>query len=218
VHFEILVEDYSGKTALDAIVPKIIGEQHTFLIHSYKGIGRIPRNMRDARDASKRILMENLPKLLKGYGRTQVGRPHFPEAVILVCDLDDKCLKTFRQELHGILNACDPQPITRFCIAVEEGEAWLLGDLAAIKSAYPRAKDAVLNSYVNDSICNTWERLAEAVYPGGSAALCEKGYRAIGVEKSRWAEAITLHMDIDCNTSPSFQYFVSKIREPVGLA
>lgn len=37
MHFEILVEDISGKTALE-IIPKIIStEQHTFNIHPYKG-------------------------------------------------------------------------------------------------------------------------------------------------------------------------------------
>ena len=38
MHFEILVEDISGKTALEIIVQKIIStEQHTFEIHPYKG-------------------------------------------------------------------------------------------------------------------------------------------------------------------------------------
>jgi hypothetical protein len=216
MHFEILVEDQSGKKALDILVPKIIGEAHTFVVHPYKGIGRIPRNMRDARDAGKRILMDNLPKLLKGYGKTQAGRRNFPEVVILVCDLDDKCLKTFRAELNEILNACNPKPETRFCIAIEEGEAWFLGDLHAVKAAYPKAKDTVLNSYVNDSICGTWEKLADAVYPGGSSSLSGKGGQAIGAEKSAWSEKITPHMDVTCNASPSFNYFRGKIHEFAG--
>ena len=29
MHFEILVEDQSGKKALDILVPKIIGDNHT---------------------------------------------------------------------------------------------------------------------------------------------------------------------------------------------
>ena len=67
MHFEILVEDLSGKKALDVLVPKMIEDQDTFKVHSYKGIGRIPKHMRDAIDPSKRILLTNLPKLLKGY-------------------------------------------------------------------------------------------------------------------------------------------------------
>ena len=52
MHFEILVEDQSGKKALDELVPKIIGDAHTFIVHLFKGVGRIPRNMRDPQDAS----------------------------------------------------------------------------------------------------------------------------------------------------------------------
>ena len=129
MHFEILVEDQSGKKALDILVRKIVGDTHTFLVHPYKSLGKIPKNMRDPEDASKRILLDNLPKLLKGYGNTFAGYRNYPVAVILVCDLYHECLKEFRAELFGILNACNPKPETRFCIAIEEGEAWFLGCL-----------------------------------------------------------------------------------------
>lgn len=214
MHFEILVEDQSGKKALDLLVPKIIGNDHTFTVHPYKGIGRIPKNLTANGDANKRILLDQLPRLLRGYGNTFANYPTgYPAAVILVCDLDDKCLKAFRQELFNILDACNPQPETRFCIAIEEGEAWFLGDIPAVKAAYPKAKNAVLNEYVNDSICGTWEYLAEAVYHGGSAALSAKGWQTVGAEKSQWAEKITPHMDITNNASPSFAYFKKKLLE-----
>jgi len=218
MHFEILVEDQSGKKALDILVPKIIGCNHTFKVHSYKGIGRIPKGLKGASDPKKRILLDQLPKLIQGYGKTFANYPDdYPAAVILVCDLDDKCLKAFREELLEILNTCMPQPETRFCIAIEEGEAWFLGDLLAVKSAYPNAKDAVLNSYTNDSICGTWEKLADAVYSGGSQKLSGLGWQTIGIEKSRWAEEISPHMDIDNNQSPSFCYFRNTLRALAGL-
>ena len=199
---------------LEILMPKIIGDLHTCRIHSYKGVGRIPRNMKDTDDPSKRILLQNLPKLLKGYGRTFSGYgPDYAAAVVLICDLDDRCLKTFRAELIRILNACKPKPNTTFCFAIEEGEAWLLGDLTAVKSAYPRAKTAVLDAYVNDSICGTWEKLADAVYTGGSQALSALGWQAVGAEKSSWAEEIAPRMDVAINDSPSFRYFLSKIQE-----
>jgi hypothetical protein len=216
MHFEILVEDESGKKALDILVPKIIGNTHTFIVHSYKGVGRIPRNMRDARDAGRRILMDNLPKLLKGYGRKRAHRQGFSETVILICDLDDKCLRAFRGELNRVLDACHPKPEVRFCIAIEEGEAWLLGDLQAVRAAYPKADQVVLDSYTNDSICGTWERLADAIYPGGSSSLSDKGWQAIGAEKSRWAEVITPHMEVANNKSPSFFHLCKKLQELTG--
>ena len=214
MHFEVLVEDQSGKKALDILIPKIIGDQHTFKVHAYQGIGRIPKNLRVRENINSRPLLNLLPKLLKGYGKTFSGYPdNYPSAVVLVCDLDDKCLKAFRRELVDILDSCNPQPETRFCIAIEEGEAWFLGDLAAIKAAYPSAKDNVLKGYVNDSICGTWELLADAILSGGSSRLKNKGWQITGRQKSIWAEKITTRMDIDNNASPSFCYFREKVRE-----
>ena len=213
MHFEILVEDQSGKKALDILVPKIIGVEHTCEVHAYKGLGCIPKNMNTAVDASKRMLLNNLPRLLKGYGKSWTN---YPAAVFVVCDLDDKCLKTFRQELYAVLNACHPRPETRFCIAVEEGEAWLLGDISAIKAAYPKAKDGILKEYANDSICGTWEYLADALYKGGSAALSARGRQVVGAEKSQWAEKITPHMNVANNVSPSFVYLRQKLLALAG--
>ncbi|MBN1448150.1 MAG: hypothetical protein JXA28_09480 [Bacteroidetes bacterium] len=217
MHFEFLVEDQSGKKALEILVPKIIGDSHTFKVHAYKGIGRIPKGMRDTRNASHRILLENLPKLLKGYGKTFSGYGSmYPASVFLVCDLDDKCFRAFRQELLEVLGSCNPSPTTRFCIAIEEGEAWFLGDFNALNKAYPNAKQDVLDRYSQDSICGTWELLADAVYPGGAAHLESRGWQAVGMEKSNWAENISPYMDINSNRSPSFIYFRDKLLELVG--
>lgn len=105
MHFEILVEDQSGQKMLDILVPKIIGADHTCKVIAYKGVGRIPKNINAGVDASKRMLLGNLPRLLRGYGKSW---PNYPAAVFVVCDLDNKCLKTFRQELYAVLNACHP--------------------------------------------------------------------------------------------------------------
>lgn len=214
MHFEILVEDQSGKTALDILIPKIIDAPHTFKVVPYKGVGRIPRNMNAPVDACKRVLLNNLPRLLTGYGKSWYQG--YPAVVFVVCDLDDKCLNSFRQELINVLNRCDPRPETRFCFAIEEGEAWLLGDIPAIKTAYPKAKTSVLNTYVNDEICGAWERLADAVYKDGSKALARMGWQSIGAEKSAWARNIAPHMNPAENKSPSFNYFLGKLKELSG--
>lgn len=214
MHFEILIEDLSGKAALDILMPKIIGENHTSRVISYRGIGRIPKNLKSRTDARDRILLDRLPELLKGYGKTYSNNPAKHSTVlIIVCDLDTKCLKTFRQKLLNMLNISNPKIETRFCIAIEEGEAWLLGDISAIRKAYPKAIGNVLNSYQNDSICGTWELLADAVFAGGAKALQSQPWYVIGKEKSTWAEKITPFMNINKNKSPSFSYFRDKIRE-----
>lgn len=216
MHLELLVEDQSGKKALEILVPKILGGDHTFRVHPYKGIGRIPRGLGGKTCVSKRILLDQLPRLLRGYGKTYAGYPEgYRVAVVVVCDLDDRCLKEFRADMEGILASCDPRPETRFCFAIEEGEAWLLGDIAAVKAEFPNARDAVLRAYVNDTICGTWECLADAVFPGGAAALSEMGWQAIGAEKCAWSERIPPHMDLAINASPSFHYFVRQLRDLV---
>ncbi len=214
MHFDILVEDASGKKALDILVPKIVGDQNTFRITGYKGIGHIPKNLKSGTAANNHLLLNQLPRLLRGYGRTYAGDPaNHPAAVILVCDLDDRCLRKFRQDLFSVLNTCNPRPKTRFCIAIEEGEAWLLGDDSAISAAYPHLRRDVLDSYKNDSICGTWEVLADAVYTGGARLLKKQGWWAVGREKTAWAERIALLMDVENNASPSFCYFRGKLRE-----
>lgn len=216
MHFEILVEDQSGKKALDILMPKIIGDNHTFIVHSYKGIGHIPKNLKVAGDVSNQLLLNTLPRLLKGYGKTFAGYAGYQAAVIVVCDLDNRCLKQFRDTLLGILNSCNPRPETRFCIAIEEGEAWFLGDVPAVKAAYHNAKERVLDSYSNDSIWGTWEMLADAVYPGGSLKLAGQGWQTVGMVKGEWAQKISPYMDLENNNSPSFCYLREKLRELIA--
>jgi hypothetical protein len=87
-----------------------------------------------------------------------------------------------------------------------------LGDLRAVLAAYPKAVKAILESYKNDSICGTWEILADAIYPGGRKALVRNGWQAVGKEKSIWAESISRHMDVESNKSPSFCSFRDSMR------
>ncbi|MGB3401802.1 MAG: hypothetical protein WBA77_03860 [Microcoleaceae cyanobacterium] len=213
MHFEILIEDISGKTALEILIPKIISNEDTFTIHSYKGIGRIPQGLKPSSDSKKRILLDQIPKLIQGYGKTFAAYPsNYPAILIIVCDLDNRCLRDFRRELLDCVDKCEVKPEIYFCIAIEEGEAWYLGDINAIKAAYPKAKDAVLKSYINDSICGTWEKLADAVFSGGAKSLAQLGGQSVGKEKMAWAVKISPHMDININQSPSFCYFRDKLR------
>ncbi len=217
MHFEVLVEDKSGSIALERILPKILGDdddEYSWKIIPYKGIGRLPKNLHGVTDPEKRILLDRLPQLIRGYGKSL---QHFPATVVVVVDLDERDCMEFKRELLAVLEVCDPRPNTLFRIAIEEGEAWLLGDRDAVKTAYSNAKDAVLNSYAQDSICGTWETLADAVHAGGSASLKKAGYPDIGIVKCDWAEAITTHMDVDSNESKSFQVFRDGIRNLAGI-
>ena len=216
MHLEVLIEDQSGSIALEHILEKIMGANgnaHTWRMHFYKGIGRLPTNLRGVTNPSSRILLDQLPRILRGYGMSLSES----SAVLVVVDSDDWDCVAFKQELLGVLNACNPRPKTLFRIAIEECEAWLLGDRAAIKSAYSNAEDSVLNNYVQDSVCGTWEVLADAVQPGGSSTLKKLGYPATGIAKCDWAGKIAPHLDVNKNQSKSFQVFRDGVRNLAGI-
>jgi hypothetical protein len=183
-------------------------------VHHYKGIGRIPKGLKPSSDANKRILLDQLPRLLAGYGKAfaQYGKD-YPAAVIVVCDLDDRNKAGFEKELKALTTNLRPCPAHAFCLAIEEGEAWFLGDQPAIRAAYPNTKQSILSNYEQDSICGTWECLADAVYPGGAESLKEEGWMRIGQEKSNWAQNITPHLKPDQNESPSFKHFLTTVRK-----
>jgi len=208
MHFEFLIEDLSGAKAMSILAPKLIGSENTFRLHSYRGVGRISNSSKPTTAANKRILLDQLPKLLRGYGNT-------PNSgyVVVICDLDNNDKNLFLTKLRSMLNACNKKPNVCFCLAIEEFEAWYLGDFEAVRKAYPKVKDSVLNNYKNDAICDTWEVLADAVYPGGRRELKKKKWSEIGEQKSIWAEEISPHMDVNNNRSPSFNDMYAQLKD-----
>lgn len=205
MHIEVLVEDSSGEKLLAQLLPQILGEQgapHTWRLKAYKGIGRIPQGLMAKADPAKRILLDQLPRLLQGYGKT----PGI-DAVVVVLDTDRRNCTEFLKELGAVAERCNPAPHTVFRLAIEEMEAWYLGDRAALLKAFPRAKREVLDRYVQDSVCGTWELLADAVYAGGTAAIKKAGWPLPGQLKQEWAEKIGPFMSLHQNASPSFGKF-----------
>ena len=214
MHIEILVEDSSGAALITNLLPLVIGPQgapHTWRIHLYKGIGRLPKGLTTRSDPAKRALLNQLPRLLTAYGKT----PGY-DVVVVVLDSDSRNCKEFLAELNAVLEQCAPAPRTLFRLAIEEMEAWLLGDRQALLTAYPKAKREVLARYVQDSVCGTWELLADVVHPGGQAAIHKAGWPLPGQMKHEWVERISPHMDIQNNASPSFGKFRDGLRRLVA--
>ncbi len=214
MHFEILVEGQCELTMLSILMGKIIGEYknpHTWKIHKHQGIGKIPDNPAQFPSIKDKSLLHNLPSKLRAYGKEELEL-----AVVVLVDLDDRndCAG-FKAELVSLLNCCVQKPTTIFCIAIEEIEAWYLGDLTAIKTAYPEAKQDISDNYIQDAQIGTWEVFAEMVYPDGLSALQTKygkRSRLVLEEKVNWAKNISPHMTIENNKSPSFNYFVKKLQ------
>lgn len=93
MHIEVLVEDSSGAKLLETLLPNLIGQQgdsNTWRIFAYKGIGRLPAGLSTKSDPAKRALLDQLPRLLSGYGKT-----HGIDAVVVVLDSDRRNCKTF---------------------------------------------------------------------------------------------------------------------------
>jgi len=211
VHFEILVEDASGKTLLEQVVPKILGPKgkpNTYRIVNiqelkYRVMAELPR--KDAKTLPwDVILFQTLAIQLRAYSKALMRKNG---VVVIVVDLDTRRWEHFQKTLENLFrtNASNLEGGIR--LAVEEIEAWILGDSNAVRRAYPFVKEYVLQSYEQDSICATWEVLADAVFHGGSERLTEIGYPQIGREKCRWGENIGQYFDVESNCSPSFRAF-----------
>jgi len=200
MHLEICVEDASGKILLENILPRIVRDDITWRVHGYRGIGRIPKGLQSTDNAEHRIILDSLPKLIRGCANTP-----YVTALIIIVDTDSRDCKDFLKELKSVHQEIAPAANVIFRLAIEEMEAWLLGDPEAIKAAYSNVQEGPMKAYKQDSVCGTWEILADAVHPGGSAALIAAGWPAPGAAKCEWAANIPPHMDFGANKSPSFK-------------
>lgn len=162
-------------------------------------------------------LLNDLATYLKGFNKSL---QNISAAIVVVLDNDQNDPVEFLAELQGVAESNQITLDHVFCIAVEEVEAWLLGDRNALAAAYPSAKSQVLNSYVQDSICGTWELLADAVYPGGLVKFRKDcpTYIEVGIYKSEWARRIGEYMEPKNNVSPSFRNFVTEIQKRLPAA
>ena len=216
MHFQFLIEDQSSAALIKILMQKIsVGNSNvTFSCKAFKGLGGLTKK-NTVKETKTGKLLNDLAIYLRGFNKSLQG---FPSAIFVVLDNDDRNTAEFREELNYV--ACQNNITVDhvFCIAVEEIEAWLLGDENAILEAYPAAKLAKLHTYVQDSICGTWEFLAEVVYPGGMVKLQRdcSSYMEIGRYKYEWAKNISVYMDIDHNNSPSFMYFISEINKRIS--
>jgi len=214
MHLEILVEDQSGRQLVEHLIPKILGpyrSPHSWRLHHFHGVGRIPKDLEAEPDLKRRLLLDSLPKFFRGYA--QMAEP--PQVVVVV-DVDDNNCTTFLADLQALAHTSAPDLRVLFRLAIEETEAWILGDLDALLEVYPKAKRGALDSYAQDAVCGTWEVLANALHPGGVAAIKKAGWPLPGQLKSTWAESIGPKMDPERNRSPSFRKFRDGLRRVAG--
>lgn len=215
MYFQFLIEDRSGKILVEEIMRKLCGDsgQNVFDCKFFHGIGGFT-SKNTVKETKTGKLLNDLATYLKGFDKSLRGMGN-KASIFIVLDNDTRNTEDFRSELAEVAKKNNINIDHVFCIAVEEMEAWLLGDSEAIKKAYPEAKMSVVKNYEQDSICGTWEVLAESVYKGGLRKLKEEctTYIEIGGKKCEWAKKIGQFMEVDSNVSPSFNYFVDEVRK-----
>ena len=178
---------------------------------SFKGIGHLPKKG-TAIERKTGQLLNDLPMFLRAFDKKLRKLPG--AVIIVVLDNDKRDQTEFQRQLKELSEQNMILIDHAFCIAVKEMEAWLLGDIEAIEKAYPNAKKTAIKDYVQDEIGDTWEILANMIYPGGVNKLQKNAsgsYGLIGEMKAEWADRIGKMLELDKNISPSFNAFIHEL-------
>lgn len=216
MHFQFLVEDQSSAVLIERIMGNIISgdSTDTYNCKPFKGIGGFTKK-NTIKETHLGKLLNDLATYMRGFQRSLQG---IEASLIIVLDNDDNNPEELKNQLNSVavINSIEMDHV--FCLAIEEVEAWLLGDELAIQKAYPGYKRNILHDYKQDSICGTWEVLADVVYKGGIREIKRRkmSYMEIGRLKSEWAEKIGNQMVFAGNKSPSFQFFYETICKRLG--
>ena len=222
MYFQFLIEDKSTEILVKHVMEKLqtLYPEKTIYYNSrsYAGIGTLKAEG-SLYERKGGMLLNNLRAYLRGFDRSLSDIPD--AAIVVVLDNDKRDYETFKSQLEQAAKESVMLTDYVFCIAVKEMEAWLLGDEKAIIGAYPLAKRKYLDEYEQDGICDTWQVLADMVYPRGLRGLKKKAvtaYADIGRAKCEWADKIGCLLDLDNNNSPSFCRFIQELRLRIEAA
>lgn len=186
--------------ALRILIPKIRPDlDERFQVHAFDGI---------------HDMLGKLPDRLRGY----VGWIPADWRIIVVRDEDRKDCMELKEQVEEIARSAGLLPKTQrgrkahfhvlTRIAVEELEAWLLGDIPAVVRTYQRVP-ATLGSkqaFRDPDAINggTWEAMERV--------LQRAGHFLGGLPKIQVAREVAANMDPNLNTSKSFQAFRDGLR------
>lgn len=192
------VEEPSMKEAMEILLPRLLRDRQA--------------NFRVIDHGSKQALLTNLPARLRGYAQWPAPRIR----ILVTIDRDDDDCTALKARLEhlaqaaGLPSKSTPGPDGRFRvvnrIVIEELESWFLGDISALRSAYPRVPATLghRKTYRDpDAIKGgTWEALHRVLKASGH-------YAASGhLPKIDVARRVTRYMLPERNKSRSFQAFV----------
>ena len=193
MQIEVLLEEPSAEEALRHLLPKIIN-------------GRARLKLINMRNKSR--LLQELPSRLRGY----TMRIHAGEdlRIMVLVDRDDDDCRNLKATLErvtreaGLSTKSSSQENGKFHVvnrlAIEELEAWFIGDIDALKQAFSSLRGVNFPaSFQNPDNGGTWERLHRFLRTNGI-------YRS-SYPKIEAARKISLYMQFAHNRSKSFQHF-----------
>lgn len=184
-YVHIFTEEPSVKEVLDTILPKIITESTFFKVYPHQG---------------KKDLENAIKKVIPSISKTPGAR------IIISRDQDESNCLDVKAHLEELVktNIFCPYKIRIVC---KELESWFLGDVNAIEKAFPRFKSEHLvnKSEVRDvdSIVKPSSYLLRVI-----PEFSKREY----LPKIETAERIAPFLDIDNNTSRSFNQMIQAIR------
>jgi hypothetical protein len=192
---EILVEELSAKAALQVLLPQLLPVGCSFRFIVFNGC---------------HDLLGQLRRVLNGYANRIYRQGEQDLRVIVLVDADTKGVdrkKLLEAEAAaaGLVTKTTAGAEAHFYvlnrIAVNELEAWLLGDRAAIQAAYPRIHPPHFKGMARnpDTMVKSSFELLHLLQKGG--------YFTAGKQKQKWAADIAAKMNVYQNESTSFQHF-----------
>lgn len=197
MELHVIVEEPSAEAALRSLIPRILDKRDGFKIINMGSKGR---------------MLAELPKRFEGYAA--LIRQGKPVKVVVLVDADQGDWAEAKETLEslaaraGLVTRARARKrkgsvfhvVTR--VAVAELEAWFLGDVQAVRRAYPQLPAAIAKKRefaTPDGWQDTWERL--------HGLLRRNGYPKSSFSKIDMARRIAMAMDPAVNTSPSFKSF-----------
>lgn len=196
----VLVEGPSERALVERWAPRAF-KGHEFVVRPHQGKGTLPQNLDARPDPRHRGLLDLLPATLRAYASTPSMAD---DGVLVLVDADTADYAALESRLIEFAARQRPlRVVVRF--AVEELEAFYLGDLRALKAAFPRADMAKARAYQPDSIVGTAELFDEIIDDGG-------------LRKVVWAERMGAHLTTRPakSRSPSFRALCKGISDLVA--
>ncbi|MBZ0118003.1 MAG: DUF4276 family protein [Sandaracinaceae bacterium] len=191
----VLVEGPSERAFFEPWIARLLNGGDV-RIHPHQGKGRLP-DTDEGPDPKRRGLLDQLPAKLRAF-RSSLGAQ---DGVLVVVDADEDDQDALLAEIRGLAQTVSGLRAS-VSLAVEEVEAFYLGDLAAIARVFPDADMQMARGYEPDSICGTWELFGRIVGDGGG-------------NKVWWAQEMgpAVTTNPARSRSPSFKKLVAALRE-----